>query len=72
MFTVGPDPAIVLGIQRAIQVGNMEDMEEKKGGFKFFKMIGIAAVLGVVVAVGRIVFKVFSGKPESGDTPEGA
>ena len=50
----------------------VETMEvEKKKGSKVIKVIGIAALIGVAIAVGRIVLKVFSDKPDAGESHEG-
>jgi hypothetical protein len=45
--------------------------EETKKGSGLFKMLGIAAVLGALIALGRVVFKVFLGKSGANDSPEG-
>ena len=41
----------------------VETMEAgKKSGFKLFKWVGIAALIGVAIAVTRMVFRTISGK----------
>jgi hypothetical protein len=45
-------------------------MGEKKGS-KWIKVVGIAALVGVAIAVGRIVLRVFSEKSGAGETQEG-
>lgn len=42
-----------------------------KTGTKLIKYVGIAAVIGIFIAVGRIVFRVFSEKSGAGETHEG-
>jgi hypothetical protein len=44
---------------------------EMKMGSKLFKLMGLIAVVGILFAVGRIVFRVFSEKPGSGESHEG-
>ncbi len=44
-------------------------VEEKKGS-KWIKVIGIAALVGIAVAVGRIVLRVFSEKSDAGESHE--
>jgi hypothetical protein len=43
----------------------MENTEIAPKGFNWFKLLGILAVVGVIIAVGRIVLRVFREKPET-------
>lgn len=43
----------------------MENTELAPKGFNWLKLLGILAVVGVIVAVGRIVLRVFREKPET-------
>ncbi len=45
-------------------------METKKGS-KFLKLLGMIAVVGLLIAVGRIVLRVFTEKSGTGETHEG-
>ncbi len=49
----------------------MANNEGKKGS-KLIKWIGIVAVIGILIAVARIVFRVFSEKSDAGESHEGA
>jgi flagellar basal body-associated protein FliL len=50
----------------------VETMEAgKKKSSKWIKVIGVAALIGIVIAVGRIIFRVFSEKSDSGESHEG-
>jgi hypothetical protein len=47
----------------------METMENTTAsapkGFNWLKLLGILAIVGVIIAVGRIVLRVFREKPET-------
>ena len=44
---------------------------EVKKGSKVFKILGVIAVVGLLIAVGRIVLRVFAEKSGSGESQEG-
>jgi hypothetical protein len=47
----------------------MENSATTPKGFNWLKLLGVIAVVGVIVAIGRIVVRVFREKPETdGDT----
>jgi hypothetical protein len=43
----------------------MENTATPSKGFNWFKLLGILALIGVLVAVGRIVLRVFREKPDT-------
>lgn len=51
--------------QRADRTDIMENTAKPSKGFNWFKLLGILALIGVLVAVGRIVLRVFREKPET-------
>jgi hypothetical protein len=48
----------------------MENNTGRKGS-KVVKLIGFVAVVGILIAVGRIVYRVFSEKSGAGESHEG-
>ena len=44
---------------------------EVKKGSRLLKIIGIIAVIGILIAAGRIVLRVFSEKSVTGESQEG-
>ncbi len=49
-----------------------EDMaSEGKSGSKLLKALGFAAFVGIALAVGRIVLRVFREKPDAGEPTDG-
>ena len=43
----------------------MENTAQPSKGFNWLKLLGILAIVGVVIAVGRIVLRVFREQPET-------
>jgi hypothetical protein len=43
----------------------MENTIKASKGFNWLKLLGILAVVGVLIAVGRIVLRVFREKPDA-------
>ena len=44
---------------------------EKKKSSKLLKILGMIAVIGLLIAIGRIVLRVFTEKSGAGETHEG-
>jgi hypothetical protein len=53
------------GVKRADRTDIMENTATPSKGFNWFKLLGILALIGVLVAVGRIVLRVFREKPDT-------
>ena len=43
----------------------MDNTATAPKGFNWLKLLGILALVGVIIAVGRIVFRVFREKPDA-------
>jgi hypothetical protein len=50
----------------------MENTATASKGVNWFKVIGIITLVGILIAVARIVLRVFREKPEDGDSHEAA